>query len=70
MGLWGVWKVGLKGALVPAAMQSPPATQQEKPTPLMPPFLKNMKTYPYEIFTQARQDVEQPATKTGAKTIG
>ena len=29
MGLWGVWKVQLKGALVPAAMQSPPATQQQ-----------------------------------------
>ena len=41
-----------------------------KLTQLMPPFLKNMKTYPYEISTTARQDVEQRATKTGAKTLG
>ena len=41
-----------------------------KPTPLMPPFLENMKTYPHEISKNARQDVEQCATKTGAKTLG
>ena len=39
MGLWGVWKVQLKGA--PYSTSNPTT----KPTPLMP--LENMKTYPH-----------------------